>query len=327
MGSQAPSSLDPAVAEGDLNPGPTTETHVGNEESAELDAVLAGLERSPRDGIPAAHVGRSMPRSSSRSLRARPTLALGDQHDALDRFESAAASKRSLGTWIGWGGLVLGAALVATVVSLGRERSRDLVGLRGDPVAVAPASAPAHTPRYGTLTVTSNPPRAQVLLRVGAGPALATKLAVGVVHEFVALRPGYGPARGLVATDAEWQREAGEFRYELALQLREATSAPGESELGSAQLPAALGAPTGTLGTVRVVTSPPGADVYQLVGFTPDVKVENLPIETPLQLLVYRDDHELQRITVGPGAWKAEAGGLSAAVEITLLKRGSRERK
>lgn len=313
------------------------EAHIGDEESAELDAVLAGLDRGPSDAKPSrpdhtlTRHGSVVPPAarSGVPLTPRPSLALGDQHDALDRFESAATqAKSSLGTRIGWAALVVVAALVAGAVLLGRERSRDLVGLERDALPSTPARAPTQTRRYGTLRITSVPSRAQVLLRVGTGPALAAKLPVGVVHEFVALRPGFSPARGLVAADAEWKPQAGELRYELALQLREASSPAKENELGSAQLPAALGAPTGALGTVRVVTSPPAADVYELIGFTPDVKVENLPIDEPLQLLVYRADHELRRLTVGPGDWKGDPAAPSADLEITLTKRGNpRERK
>jgi len=77
-------------------------------------------------------------------------------------------------------------------------------------------------------------------------------------------------------------------------------------------------APTGAAGNVRVVTAPPGAAVYQLIGFTPDVRVENLDVREPAELLVYLSGYEPQRVTLTEGTYKLEDGRLVADLEIAL---------
>jgi hypothetical protein len=89
-------------------------------------------------------------------------------------------------------------------------------------------------------------------------------------------------------------------------------------DLGPTRLPRQVGAPNGSLGEVRVVTSPPGARVYQLVGFTPDVSVHNLPVSQPLELLVYLSGHDLTRIAIAASDWKPVEGRLIAALDVPL---------
>ena len=82
-----------------------------------------------------------------------------------------------------------------------------------------------------------------------------------------------------------------------------------------------MGKPTGASGNVRIVTSPPGAAVYQLIGFTPQVAVQDLPVDRPLDLLVYLPGQPLQRITVGAADWKQNGNALSADVTATFKSR------
>jgi hypothetical protein len=163
-----------------------------------------------------------------------------------------------------------------------------------------------------------------VFLRIGTGPAIATHLLVGIAHEFVALRDGFAPARGLVPRMAEWRAVDGEFRYELALQLPETTARGRDQELGPSLLRDPPGQPTGALGSVRVVTSPPGAEVYQLVGFTPDVKVGNLVVSDPVDLLIWLPEHPLRRRRVAASDWKSDNGSLVADVDVDLDKSAAR---
>jgi hypothetical protein len=228
----------------------------------------------------------------------------------------------SLGARIGIGLVVLTACLVAAYFALGREGSRRALGMADEPPAasaegVKPAPAP-EKPRYGELRVSSSPARAQVLLLVGQGPVIVSGLPVGVAHELVAVHEGRLVARGVVPADAAWADEGGALKYELALQLAEGKK-PGE--LGSTRLPQTPGAPTGAVGNVRVITAPPGANVYQLIGFTPDVRVENLDVRQPAELLVYLSGYEPQRVTLSEGTYKLEDGRLVADLEIALKSK------
>ena len=93
-------------------------------------------------------------------------------------------------------------------------------------------------------------------------------------------------------------------------------------DLGSSRLPDDLGIPRAEMGSVRVVTSPPNAKVYLLVGFTPDVRVENVGTEEIVELLVYLPGHDVERVVVGPSDWHdTEDGTRAAELDVTLHER------
>ncbi|MEO0326586.1 MAG: hypothetical protein AAF447_26805, partial [Myxococcota bacterium] len=147
--------------------------------------------------------------------------------------------------------------------------------------------------------------RAQILLFVGRGPAVADNLPVGRAHELVAIAPGGGATRSVVPADASWTPTDGVAQYELAMQV--APSA--RTELGPTQLPQdAMGTATGTLGRVRVVTNPPGAKVYLLVGFG-EARIDDLAASEAHELLIAREGAAPARVLVGPSDWRDGPGG------------------
>jgi hypothetical protein len=158
-------------------------------------------------------------------------------------------------------------------------------------------------------------------MHVGEGPVVVPKLPVGVAHEFVAMQPGLSPSRAVVPPAAKWAQEGGELRYELALQLDAASAHAREDDPGPTRLTSDVGSPRGALGSVRVITSPPGASVYQLIGFTPDVSVRNLPVDQPVDLIVFLPGHALQRVRITAADWKQAGGGLIAEPDVKLSER------
>jgi hypothetical protein len=305
---------------------------LGEADNRDLDAVLDGLSshREPVGRASSSHEPESQKqvsgaRRDAGSARAPRALAHGDQLDTLDRFEHAADSSSGRGARVGVLLVVCAAALAGGYFMLGRDASRRAIGLPEAAVPTnTPSAAPAPAALHGELRVKSSPPRAQVLLRVGNGPAVVAHLPVGIAHEFVALREGFAPSRALVPTTAEWRAEGGELRYELALQLPETTGRGREHELGASLMRGPPGQPTGALGSVRVVTSPPGSEVYQLVGFTPDVKVKNLVASEPVELLIWLPKHPLRHHQVAASDWKSENGSLVADVDVELDKTAAR---
>lgn len=261
----------------------------------------------------------------------------------LDEFEKAAAEPEPRG---GSGALGFVLAFLVVILAFGAL----IAYLRPDLVNEAlgrpppPPSGPTqeerdaeqarilaeHRARFGQLTVTSEPAGAQVLLFVGRGPALATDLPTGAAYELVAFADGHGASRAIVPADATWEETPEGPRYELALQTSDVEIDLAHLDLGATRLPRdALGAPSGTLGSVRVVTSPPGARVYMLIGFTPDVHVENIRTDQPVELLVYEEGYEIERTLVGPSDWQdAGDGTKSASIAVTLHElTGSRPRR
>lgn len=196
-----------------------------------------------------------------------------------------------------------------------------------EPVGPTPeelaARARADRARYGSIVVRSTPPEAQVLLYVGRGPAIVEDLSPGGVYELVAIADGMAPSRALVPADAAWEtNEEGLLRYELAMQVPDEPMEASRLDLGESRMPDDVGTPRAEVGSLRVVTSPPGAKVYLLVGFTPDVHVENVSTEEVVELLVFLEGHDVERVVVAPSDWHdTEDGTRAAELDVTLHER------
>lgn len=234
--------------------------------------------------------------------------------DDLDRFEEFDPhQKRRTGIALVVGLLVL---LVAGGVALFVFRPDVIARLTGDapeePEEPAEPEVIVNRPEGGDLRVTAGED-AQILLYLGRGPATAEYLPVGVAHELVVISDG-GVSRSVVPAQAQWEQDGEVPRYELAMQVRD-----GEGEaldLGETELsPEAMGTPTGGLGTVRVVTNPPGAKVYLLIGFG-EAFVEDLPTADAHELLVESAEGEPERVVVGPSDWAEGPDGKVAEITV-----------
>ena len=175
--------------------------------------------------------------------------------------------------------------------------------------------------RYGSLSVrVPEASRAQIFLFIGRGPATAENLPAGVAHEFVAVADGRAPTRAVVPADATWTPADDGLLYELGMQTGEDEMAFDRLVLGESRLERdAMGTPTGELGRVRVITTPPGARVFQLIGFG-SARVEDLPTDAPVELLVYVEGEPPRRVFVGPSDWReGEDGKKQAEVVVEDL--------
>lgn len=251
-------------------------------------------------------------------------------NNSVDEFDTP---KRGKGVYILLGVVVLLGALVAGVIKL---RPDILARVRGDTArmeaeahdrAIAARDADAvrrraeQEARFGELSVGSIPARAQVFMFVGRGPTVVEDLPVGVAHEFLALADGKAPARAVLPADAEWETDGDHVRYEIAVQTGEGDVTFEELDVGDSRLPQDVGTPRGQMGSVRVVTTPRGAKVYQLVGFTPQVHLTGVATDTAVELLIAAPGHHAERVVVGPSDWHEENGHRSATVDVTLHPR------
>jgi hypothetical protein len=258
----------------------------------------------------------------SRDTRRRAAGGGRQSLDTDDLVEVGEQRSRA-GLWVFAGSIACALGLVAVYLGLGKEGVRSALGLLPQPRA---AEVAARSPfvgnnqkhSVGELRVTSNLGRAQVLLLIGAGPALATDLPVGVAQEFVALADGYAPARAIVPADAVWEEVDGKPRYELAIQATRASAGASKMGLGPTLLPRDVGTPQAKLGSVRVVTTPKGAKVYQLIGFTPDVRVENLPLDQDYDVLVYLEGRPPVSRHVEAADFEGSDGKRVCELDVTL---------
>jgi hypothetical protein len=175
-----------------------------------------------------------------------------------------------------------------------------------EPAAIASAPALVRTVPTcrGTLVVSNAPPHSEVLIREGQAPVDVEKMPVGARLEFVATAEGYAPKRVVVPAGAGWDRGAdGKPRYEAAVQL-DHSKAPvdpwpaGEpgSEVGG----------QGPPGTVHVVATPRGAEIWLLAGIGPDARIEQIQCDRDWDVLIAGPTMFRKRLHVASDDFRAE---------------------
>lgn len=252
-------------------------------------------------------------RASVRPSMAPGSASLRSQASGLEELGSPGSSRK---VFIGFSLVALAVLIVIAATSIRDENTRQELLQAEAAAAIAELSPAPSAPEAGDLRVHVSEPNAQVLRFLGQAPLSVDKLPVGVAHEFVATAEGHQPTRALVAANAEWEATAAGARYELAMQLAEGSDA---LELGPSRL-TSQGSASGS-GTIRVVTTPRGARVYQLVGFSPEVKVENLPLEGPTELLIYREGFVPVLRTLQPSDFTPQGERRVAELAVELKKK------
>ncbi|HRG96443.1 MAG TPA: hypothetical protein PLR99_09355 [Polyangiaceae bacterium] len=237
-----------------------------------------------------------------RSERARATPRLPDEPAYLP----PRAPKTSFALVVGALLAVLGVS--AAVYSRRPDFFSGPRGVSAPATSAAPSAATATAPATrckASVVVSDVPAGAEVLWRIGQAPTDAERLPVGRL-EFVATAEGFAPKRAVVPAGVAWDTGPdGKPRFELAVQLDPAKK-PGAEEPWP---PGETGAPvggTGAPGTVHLVTTPRGAEVWLLMGLGPEARIDQLSCGADVDVLV-----------AGPGAvrkrLRAPADALSSA--------------
>lgn len=171
------------------------------------------------------------------------------------------------------------------------------------PTAKPTASAPrADAPKCkATLTVKGAPADSEILLRVGQAPLDVPGLPMGTRIEFVATAEGYAPKRGVVVPSAPWDPGADQKpRFELPIELPVSKAKPNTVDPWP---PAEAGTQVGGKGkpgTVHIVSSPRGAEIWLLAGLGPEATYEPLGCETDIEVLVAGPTTFRKRLKVAP---------------------------
>jgi hypothetical protein len=135
--------------------------------------------------------------------------------------------------------------------------------------------------------VTDVPPHAEVLLREGQAPVDVERMPVGTRLEFVATAEGYAPKRVVVPAGASWDTSAdGKPRFETALQLDRSRARPGTNDPWPAGEPGSAVGGQGPPGTVHVVATPRGAEIWMLAGIGPEAKIDHVRCDVDLDVLL-----------------------------------------
>ena len=137
-----------------------------------------------------------------------------------------------------------------------------------------------------TVLVTDVPAGAEVLIGAGNGPVDVERVPSGAQLEFVAFAEGYAPRRAAIPAGAPWDMASGKPRFELAIQLERSRAKPAALDPWPAATPGSTVGGPGSPGTVHVVTTPKGAEVWMVAGGAPEARIEALPCGTAVDLLV-----------------------------------------
>jgi hypothetical protein len=137
-----------------------------------------------------------------------------------------------------------------------------------------------------TLAVTEVPTNAEVLLREGQAPVDVDRMPVGTRLEFVATAEGFAPKRTVVPAGVVWDTGPdGKPRFEVAVQLDKSSGKP-KGDLWPPGEPGSEVGGKGPPGTVHLVATPRGAEVWLLAGIGPAARVEALPCDQDIDVLV-----------------------------------------
>jgi hypothetical protein len=153
--------------------------------------------------------------------------------------------------------------------------------------ALSAPAAPVATSCKATLMVADIPPHAEVLLRSGHAPIDVTDMPVGTRLEFVATAEGYAPKRVVVPAGASWDNGPdGKPRFETGVQLDKSKAKAGTNDPWPAGEPGSEVGGQGPPGTVHVVATPRGAEIWMLVGMGPDARIEQLHCSQDFDVLI-----------------------------------------
>jgi hypothetical protein len=137
-----------------------------------------------------------------------------------------------------------------------------------------------------TLAVTDVPTNAEVLLREGQAPVDVERMPVGTRLEFVATADGFAPKRTVVPAGMAWDTGTdGKPRFEVAVQLDKSSGKPKGDPWPPGEPGSEVGG-KGPPGTVHLVATPRGAEVWLLAGLGPAARVEALPCDQDIDVLV-----------------------------------------
>jgi hypothetical protein len=190
-----------------------------------------------------------------------------------------------------WTGVAIALAFVGAGVYGVWKLAPSVFGAGVGEQQASPSASATTTPKKNvckrTLTVTDVPPHSEVLLREGLAPVEVHHLPVGAHLEFVATADGYVPKRLVVPESAAWENGSdGVPRFETAVQMDRSKVRPGSTDMWPAPDPGSMGKGSGQPGTVRVVSSPRGAEIWMLVGGSPEAQVIEDSCEEDVDVLV-----------------------------------------
>jgi hypothetical protein len=190
----------------------------------------------------------------------------------------------------------------------------------------APTATPAPAPRcHASIVVSDAPSGAEILLRAGQAPVDVEKMPVGARLEFVATAEGYAPKRAVVPAGATWDAAPdGKPRYEVAVQLDHSRARAGAVDPWPAGEPGSEVGGKGSPGTVHLVTTPRGAEVWFLAGLGPRTEIDQLKCGGDVEILVAGPTTLRKRLHVAESDFVAIDGGADRQALVSASAANAR---
>jgi hypothetical protein len=287
--STASTTANPPVAE---EPGARPRLPAPDTASSSLPTPPLGVRRSRADA--------QLPTQPSQLKKARASL------------HSAPHAGRGAGLWV----VVALLAVAAGGLAVWQLRPAPMDARSApEPLSYAAAAASASAARAApackaTLIVTDVPARAEVLLHEGQAPVDVEKMPVGARLEFVATAEGFAPKRVVVPAGATWDPGAdGKPRFETAVQLDKSAAKAGANDPWPGAEPGTEVGGQGPPGTIHVVATPRGAEVWMLAGMGPEARVDQLRCDKDVEVLVAGPGPYRKRLRVAGADFAIDAAG------------------
>jgi hypothetical protein len=190
----------------------------------------------------------------------------------------------------------------------------------------------------GEILVDSTPEEAAVWLLLGRTPVESFRVPAGKVHELRLEHDGYLPV-DLPVSAVHWTEKDGQLRAEVRAKLVAGTpAAPLPAFPPASDTPLAAGADEN--GAIHVESTPPGVQVWMLVGMTPGVRLAGIPAGKAYELKLLKDGYNPGYAVVREDQWYLAGPdspvrpSLSRAVELVPIpatkptkRQGNRRKK
>jgi len=184
--------------------------------------------------------------------------------------------------------------------------------------AASAAAAAQATRCHASIVVTGAPDSAEVLLRVGQAPVDVEHMPVGAPLEFVATAEGFAPKRVVIPAGATWDTGTdGKPRYEAAVQLDHSRARAGAVDNWPAGEPGSEVGGKGSPGTVHLVATPRGAEMWLLAGLGPDARIDQLKCGGDVDVLIAGPTTLRKRLHVAESSFTPVDGGTDREATIS----------
>ncbi|MCG8417340.1 MAG: PEGA domain-containing protein [Proteobacteria bacterium] len=183
----------------------------------------------------------------------------------------------------------------------------------------ARAALRATQPKSGTITITSEPDSAAVWLKIGRTPTDSRRVSTGMLHELRLKREGYRTRD--VRVEARHWSNSGEPRQ---ADIRVVLTAGKDSKPVPAYPPepptaASKGLRQGN-GYIHIESEPSGAQVWLLVGITPDMEYV-AEADANYEFKIERDGYDPGFVEIKAEDWKKSKQRTRLSRKVTLTRR------